>query len=193
MLHFTTGGIYTASLDPSALAPGIRTFWGMGVSCTCFFCFYHQSHTELRSKSQNNGNCQYICLTKGRNNIKNISSEGRKFNFKVLDKECSLFIERESIISSSYILGQTIYFLNQEERVFLRYIIIMIYRQTYCEVMPSAVPTLSPFYLDNFITQVIRTEHIKQKICIKSETLPTPQLLTRIFSSPKLHRKIIFC
>lgn len=42
-------------------------------------------------------------------------------------------------------------------------------------------------------TQVIRTEHIKQNFFYESETLPTPQLLTRIFSSPKLHRKIIVC
>lgn len=61
----------------------------------------------------------------------------------------------------------------------------MISRKTYHKVMPSAVSTLSPFHLDYFITQVIRTEHIKQIFFYKKWDIPYPTSTDQNFFKSK--------
>lgn len=54
-------------------------------------------------------------LTKDRSNINNILFDASKFNFKIFGTECSLYIQRQTILLSSYIRGQTISFQNWKE------------------------------------------------------------------------------
>lgn len=89
------------------------------VAFTAFDTAYF--HTEPTNKTQNKGNCQYIkYFNKRQKYYCNISSEVRKFNLKIFGMEYSLSIERESILSSSCILGQTISFLNQKKKGYFK-------------------------------------------------------------------------